>query len=330
MASVTILCGDARATLSTLLDESVQTCITSPPYFGLRDYGIVGQLGLERTPDEYVCHLVQVFCEVRRVLREDGTVWLNIGDSYAANRGSGALGIGTKQATNAGANLGKLVCPAGLKPKDLIGIPWRVALALQAAGWYLRSDIIWHKTNPMTESVKDRPTRSHEYIFLLTKSARYYYDADAIQEPFATQAHENYPARAKITGRGDQGGAAARGDDRGKSGGFPTDKIGRNKRSVWTIPTRAYKGAHFATFPSALIEPCILAGSREGDIVLDPFGGAGTTGLVAAQHNRDAVLIELNPTYCDLAAKRLADADIKSVGVPGLVWRKTKATWPNN
>jgi site-specific DNA-methyltransferase (cytosine-N4-specific) len=226
----------------------------------------------------------------------------------------------------------------GLKPKDLCMIPARVALALQANGWYLRSDIIWHKPNPMPESVTDRPTKAHEYLFLLSKSAKYFYDADAILEPFQTSAKENYPARAHITGRGNQGAAAARGNDRDKSGGFPPRKgsgnvtrkladgsdsrlnthlgrgvpyeyaehIGRNRRTVWTIPTKSFKGAHFATFPPKLIEPCILAGSRPGDVVLDPFGGAMTTALVAQEHGRDSIMIELSPAYVKLGKERLA------------------------
>lgn len=309
--AVRVLTGDCREMLRTLPAESVHCVVTSPPYWGLRDYGVAGQLGLEATYPEYVACLVEVFREVRRVLRDDGTLWLNLGDSYAANRG---YQVPDSKHVDVGNSKGSTV-PAGLKPKDLCGIPWRVAFALQADGWYLRQDNIWAKPNPMPESVRDRCTKAHEYMFLLSKSERYAYDADAIMEGLETDPAENYPARAKITGRGDQGAAAARGNDRGKSGGFPPRKVGsdlgRNKRSVWTVATAPFPGAHFATFPPALIEPCILAGSPKGGVVLDPFGGAGTTGLVADRHGRDAILIELNPGYADMARERIrADAPL--------------------
>ena len=259
--------------LQCLDDKQVQCCITSPPYWGLRDYGVGGQLGLESTPDLYVASIVAVFREVWRVLRDDGTLWLNLGDSYSmSTRGAGGDG---KQYTNSGAVMGDRgwhIGP-GLKPKDLVGIPWRAAFALQADGWYLRSDIIWSKPNPMPESVTDRPTKAHEYLFLLTKSRRYYYDADAIREPGA-----------------EEGGT-------------------HNKRSVWTIMPKPYKGAHFAVMPEKLVDPCILAGSKPGDTVLDPFCGSGTVGAVCKRLGREFFGIDLNPAYCELAERRIADAD---------------------
>jgi DNA modification methylase len=298
--TVTILKGDCRDVLATLPDESVHCVVTSPPYFGLRDYGVAGQIGLEATPDAFVAELVAVFADARRVLRDDGTVWLNLGDSYAGGgRGGGAEG--SKQQTNVGALLGPKKAPDGSKPKDLLGIPWRVAFALQADGWYLRQDIIWSKPNPMPESVRDRCTKAHEYIFLLSKSGRYYYDQDAIKEAatpgehtttaksFGTQA-----AGAVVKPSGNQipGSTFAWGDT-------------RNKRSVWEIGTQPFSEAHFATFPPALIEPCIKAGCPKGGTVLDPFGGAGTTGLVADRLGRNAVLIELNPEYAAMAERRI-------------------------
>lgn len=295
--AVRILNGDCRTVLATLPDQSVHCCVTSPPYFGLRDYGHAGQIGLEAAPDAFVSELVAVFREVRRVLRDDGTLWLNLGDSYAANRGSGASGIGAKQATNVGANLGKLSVPDGLKAKDLVGIPWRVAFALQADGWYLRSDIIWHKPNPMPESVTDRPTKSHEYVFLLAKSERYYYDADAIAERDTGRDPGN------VTHKYAQNGIYVAGAQKNLAACGPVDA--RNRRTVWTVATQPFSGAHFATFPPALIEPCILAGCPEGGTVLDPFGGAGTTGLVADRLQRNALLIELNPQYADMARERI-------------------------
>jgi DNA modification methylase len=291
--------------------ESVHCCVTSPPYFGLRDYGVDGQIGLEQTPEEFTAELVSVFREVRRVLRDEGTLWLNLGDSYNAyNGGAGpsssiSRGAQTEQRPQLASGYGLKF--KGLKPKDLLGIPWRVAFALQADGWFLRQDIIWSKPNPMPESVTDRCTKAHEYLFLLSKSGRYYYDAGAIKEPFTTDPKENYPARAKITGRGGQGAADARGGDRDKSGGFPPSGENRNRRSVWTVATQPFAGAHFATFPPALIDPCIKAGCPEGGIVLDPFGGAGTTALVADRLKRSAVLIELNPEYAAMAERRIRD-----------------------
>lgn len=299
--SVRILTGDCRTILPTLDAGSVQCCVSSPPYFGLRDYGVAGQIGVEQTPAEYVEQLVAVFREVRRVLRDDGTLWLNLGDSYAANRG---YQVPDSKHIDVGNSMGSTV-PPGLKPKDLIGIPWRVAFALQADGWYLRSDIIWHKNNPMPESVKDRPTRAHEYIFLLSKRATYYYAAAAIAEQSSPQqaAHnakyaKPYDNHARIAA-GQPGNVNHAGIH-----GRPGDGT-RNKRSVWTVATSPYPDAHFATFPPALIEPCILAGCPKGGTVLDPFGGAGTTGLVADRLGRDAVLIELNPEYAAMAERRI-------------------------
>lgn len=298
-----LLVGDCREILRTLPDASVYCVVTSPPYWGLRDYGHEGQLGLEPTPDEYVARMVEVFREVRRVLRDDGTLWLNLGDSYAgsgkgawANKDGGQKEVYIPDPDSPQALLPKV--PDGLKPKDLVGIPWRVALALQADGWYLRSDIIWHKPNPMPESVRDRPTKAHEYIFLLSKSERYFYDADAIKEPTTTanEAHLD-PGTNGLGGADRKTGATTR--------RFGVDPQHRNARSVWTITTRPYPGAHFATFPPELAERCILAGCPRGGTVLDPFAGSGTTGMVATGHGRHAVLIELNPAYADLIRDRI-------------------------
>ena len=311
---LTVLNADVLDGLRTLADESVYCCVTSPPYWGLRDYGEPGQLGLEPTPEEYVARMVEVFREVRRVLRDDGSLWLNLGDSYAGSwknqgrkdeRGTQrpingpmmqSFGGHPSPESNAG------VVPPGLKPKDLVGIPWRVAFALQADGWYLRSDIIWHKPNPMPESVTDRPTKAHEYVFLLSKSARYFYDADAITEP---------AIHAGAVVKNDGGKNAQMGKYGATRGGFlkaegVTVKADRNKRTVWTITTKPYAEAHFATFPPELPTLCIKAGCPEGGTVLDPFAGAGTTGWVAKEHGRKAVMVELNPDYCKVIAKRCA------------------------
>lgn len=307
--TVRILTGDCRATMATLPAASVQTCVTSPPYFGLRDYGHAGQIGMEPTPDAYVAELVAVFREVRRVLRDDGTVWLNLGDSYVGARGGdqGADGQMAQRSVAAARCRvrGETRVVVGLANKNLIGIPWRVAFALQADGWYLRSDIIWAKPNPMPESVTDRPTKAHEYLFLLTKSPTYYYDAKAIaEESSPAQAAHNaryakpYDNAARIAG-GQPGNVNHVGIHSRPGDGT------RNKRSVWTVSTTPFPGAHFATFPPALIEPCILAGSKRGDTVLDPFGGAGTTGLVADRLGRDAIICELNPDYAAMAERRI-------------------------
>jgi DNA modification methylase len=363
--------GDALTVLRTLPDESVQCCVTSPPYWGLRDYGSNGQLGLEKTPEEYVSKMVEVFREVRRVLRKDGTLWLNLGDSYASawpapNTRRNIIDNpmtdgkrGPQRPERMGPNL---------KEKDLIGIPWRVAFALQADGWWLRSDIIWAKPNPMPESVTDRPTKAHEYLFLLTKSDRYYYDQDAIKEPCKDssvsrlgQDIEGQLGSDRVPGKTNGrmkavkfGGNKLCPDTRLQSGKewvpkpcgknsrmfqdrYPSHSSDRkhrtfdptiggsgngllghsgnskadgttylmaNKKTVWTVPTVGYKEAHFATFPPDLILPCILAGTKCGDTVLDPFAGSGTTGEVALKRGRKAVLIELNPNYVQMIEKR--------------------------
>jgi DNA modification methylase len=311
---IDIMQGDCLAALATLPSASVHTCVTSPPYFGLRDYGHAGQIGLEDTPEAFVGRLVDVFREVRRVLRDDGTLWLNLGDSYAASGGvgqphrdsSGGIGNkGTRGQQGYHASGGGFARPntaqGGLKPKDLIGIPWRVAFALQADGWYLRQDIIWHKPNPMPESVRDRCTKAHEYIFLLSKGPSYHFDHEAMQE----MATNRPPGNKKPTkgGRNYEAGA----DEHRTAANL--HNIGaretRNRRSVWTVTTKPFKGAHFATFPPDLIEPCVLAGAPVGGTVLDPFFGAGTTGLVAAQHGRRCIGIELNPDYIAIARQRL-------------------------
>lgn len=271
--TITYLNGDCRQVLKTLASNSVNCCVTSPPYFGLRDYENDAQLGDESTPDEFVQNLVGVFREVRRVLRDDGTLWLNLGDSYAGS-GKGQTQNGTADPKNKktfGTKLKTVTARSiGLKPKDLIGIPWKVAFALQADGWWLRQDIIWSKVNSPTESVLDRCTKSHEYIFLLSKSQQYYYDAESIKEE-------------AVTG--------------GK----------RNKRSVWHVQSKPFKGEHPAMFPPDLIKPCILAGCPKDGVVLDVFGGAGTTGLVCNENERNAILIELNPKYMDIAKDRLTN-----------------------
>lgn len=333
-----IITGDCKSILPTLPGGSVQTVITSPPYFGLRDYGTatwVGgdpncehgtvfengkscalcdaviedlQVGLEKTPDAYVANLVDVMRETWRVLRDDGTLWLNLGDSYFSNT-KGTGGNSGKQVSNAGSRYKKRNFERnGMKQKDLIGIPWRVALALQADGWYLRSDIIWSKRNPMPESVADRPTKSHEYIFLLTKSPIYYYDAEAIKEPAAYDGRKDEMHKGGVKNYdgvmpdGNPQSFAQNAHPRWKKDG--NGNRVRNKRTVWETSTKSFKGAHFATFPPALIEPCVLAGSRAGDVVLDPFSGAGTTGLVALRHGRQYLGIELNPKYVELTESR--------------------------
>jgi DNA modification methylase len=362
-------CGDATEMLRRMPDESVQCCVSSPPYWNFRDYGVVGQIGLEKSIQEYIVKITTVFEEVRRVLRKDGTCWINLGDSYAGGKigrtdntlearqnlcRHGHSGINKKAID--GNNNGRQHKPTdGLKPKDLCGIPWRVAFALQAAGWYLRCDVIWSKPNPMPESVEDRPTKSHEYLFLLAKSQKYYYDAEAIKEPCSQNEMANGFRGGAYTGNETFDNAAsgkrkARGNykvpsgwDQGegahgnfhREGRAKPDKqrghgrrhVGfndrwdqmpksqqcgmmRNKRDVWEIATHAFPEAHFATFPPALVEPCILAGSRPGDVILDPFSGSGTTGMVALQHDRKFIGFDLNPEYCQkLAAPRLAAAE---------------------
>lgn len=373
--TVRILNGDCRDVLKTLPSGTVQCVVSSPPYFGLRDYGVAGQIGLEPTPEAFVAELVEVFREVRRVLRDDGTCWVNLGDSYAGSgrggnpteatstlqggqtsqrasmvkrggppsakstlRGNGHVGGGPKlhalapvvgsqlpagfhENARQEGNIGRawVPPPVGLKQKDLVGAPWMVAFALRADGWYLRQDIIWHKPNPMPESIRDRCTKAHEYVFLLSKSQRYYFDQDAIRTPFSgetkTQSFDTMEFKARDrykkpdgwdTGKGGHGSFHRDGREKGSKA--PTDYVppsGANKRSVWTVATEAFSEVHFATFPPALIEPCILAGCPVGGTVLDPFGGAGTTGLVADRLQRDAILIELNPTYAAMAERRI-------------------------
>jgi DNA modification methylase len=319
--------GEALAVLQELPPRAVHCCVTSPPYWGLRDYGHPGQLGLETTPEEYVERLVAIFREVRRVLRDDGTLWLNMGDSYALSGSapprrdhSGGQGLETygKQAYSAASQKPARCVPHGLKPKDLVGIPWRVAFALQADGWYLRSDIVWSKPNPMPESVTDRPTKAHEYLFLLSKRDRYYYDAEAVRERGVLPAHTR-DRRSNFKGESVAVEAAGM-PPMARDGAIECDGH-RNKRSVWTVATRPYPGAHFAVFPPALIKPCILAGcpaaccpecgapwvdqSPSCDhkhqsvpvVVLDPFFGSGTTGMVAESLGRSWFGIELNPEY---------------------------------
>ena len=307
--------GDALSVLKTMPDQSINTCVTSPPYWGLRDYGVDGQLGLEPTPAEYVANLVEVFREVKRVLRDDGTLWLNLGDSYASG---GMSNPSSKSTLGGGKDLGAAdysitrKVPNGLKSKDLVGIPWRVALALQADGWYLRSDIIWHKPNAMPESVTDRPTKAHEYIFLLSKSQKYYYDADSIKEP-SSDLEKSKKRYEKPFGE-------KKAEELLKTNQVHTRTIGmreidgkRNKRTVWTVPTQPFPEAHFAVYPPALITPCILAGCPVGGTVLDPFAGSGTTLLVAIQHHRKAIGIELNPEYVEIAKRRLNSVQLKLV-----------------
>jgi DNA modification methylase len=293
--------------------SAYQCCVTSPPYYGLRDYGHAGQIGLESSPDEYVARMVDVFREVRRVLRDDGTLWLNIGDSYAGHNAEG-FRPGNESKNGGASNKNGAGRIPGHKPKDLLGIPWQLAFALRADGWFLRSDIIWHKPNPMPESVTDRPTSAHEHVFLLTKSARYFYDAEAIKEQPSEGSAASYRA-ALENPRADreyQHDSANRMGKRSANRAWSDPETlkrlldGRNARNVWTIATQPYSGAHFATMPPDLAERCIKAGTRPGDHVLDPFGGAGTTGLVADRLGRNATLCELNPAYAALARERIA------------------------
>ena len=298
-----IIFGDCRDTMRLWAADGVkaQMCVTSPPYFGLRDYGHEGQIGLEQTPEQYIAAMVEVFRCVRDVLADDGTLWLNIGDSYASNPASG----GQQSSKMTGGehkrtpSERKYQRPDGLKPKDLIGIPWMLAFALRADGWYLRQDIIWHKPNPMPESVRDRCTKAHEYIFLLSKSERYFYDNEAIKEP----CKQDWGTRDRKNGKYHNDGTGLQ-----PHGGLEKSYTMANKRSVWTVATRPYKGAHFATFPPALIEPCILVGSRHGDIVLDPFMGSGTTAAVAILNGRQYLGCELNIEYGALQQERISAA----------------------
>jgi DNA modification methylase len=306
----TIEFGDCRDTMRRWASEGVrvQTCVTSPPYFGLRDYGHAGQIGQEQTPEQYIAAMVEVFRCVRDVLADDGTLWLNIGDSYVGSANNGGIASKTMQGTQAatGRNL-PTKRGEGLKPKDLIGIPWMLAFALRADGWYLRQDIIWHKPNPMPESVRDRCTKAHEYVFLLSKSNKYFFDSEAMKEPAVSEKPAGNKTH-KYVGTGDPKNATKEGLV--KLAGVEWET--RNRRSVWTVATRPYKGAHFATFPPALIEPCILAGSHPGDIVLDPFMGSGTTAAVSLQHARQYLGCELNPEYGPLQDQRIAAATLQN------------------
>jgi DNA modification methylase len=312
--------GDCLEVMAGLPAGSINTCVTSPPYFGLRDYEVDGQIGLEDTPEAFVGRLVEVFREVRRVLRDDGTLWLNLGDSYARNPAKGTTGTPNGRNVAVMGYSGGAGIPNGLKEKDLIGIPWRVAFALQADGWYLRQEIIWHKPNVMPERVKDRCTKAHEYIFMLTKSPRYYFDSEAIKEP-AVMKPQRRNTRAKYDAPG--AGEHRKGTQylREETGTDTPDGL-RNKRSVWTVTTKPFKGAHFATFPPDLIKPCVLAGAPVGGKVLDPFLGAGTTCLVAQLNGRDCVGIELNPDYLKIARERLGFGANDNVSGEN-VWRQT-------
>lgn len=329
-----IIHSDCIQGMKELPDNSVDCCVTSPPYYGLRDYGHDGQIGLEETPEQYVAKMVEVFEQVRRVLKPEGTLWLNLGDSYAREGGDskskGRHLDGRDNNPTTGSN--RYAKDFNLKPKDLIGIPWMVAFALRSAGWYLRQDIIWHKPNPMPESVTDRCTKAHEYIFLMSKSQRYYYDQEAIKQPIAeasierlSQDVESQEGSSRVPGKSngnmkavgrkeytkDQAGGGS--NITGHSGGYRSDGSPQeylltgkaNKRSVWTVTTKPFKEAHFATFPEDLIVDCIKAGCPEGGTVLDPFGGAGTTAVVARKLNRNYLLYELNPEYIKIAEKRI-------------------------
>lgn len=348
-----IICGDALTELKALAPDQFDCCVTSPPYWGLRDYGMAGQLGLEKTPEEYVAHLVEVSREVKRALRDDGTLWLNLGDSYYNYRPGAGQSLCKQTIANTNQDH-PADCPRranvidGLKEKDLVGIPWRVAFALRADGWYLRRDIIWHKPNPMPESCKDRPTTAHEYVFLMSKSEKYYYDAEAIAEPaVSTNDHDytgqGYKAPGQTARKGNRkpsgwdmgpGGHreligrcdhtapedAFKGKRRTREGeggqqvhppGISHDLGGgrfRNSRSVWTIATHAFVGAHFATMPEELARRCVLAGSRRGGVVLDPFAGAGTTGVVAKEAGRGFLGIEIKKEYVEMAERRISQA----------------------
>jgi len=295
--------GDCRQTMRSWKEQGIkaQTCVTSPPYFGLRDYGHDGQIGMEETPDEYIKAMVEVFRCVWDVLEDDGTLWLNIGDSYNGSGGQGTKpNIMSKEAAEGRG--GKAIKVDGIKPKDLIGIPWMLAFALRADGWYLRQDIIWHKPNPMPESVQDRCTKAHEYIFLLSKKQKYYYDHEAIKDP----VKQDWGTRDRTDGKYHNEGSGLQ-----PHSGLEKSYEMANKRSVWTVNTKPYAGAHFAVFPTELIEPCILAGAPIGGIVLDPFMGSGTTAQVAQDLGRQYFGCELNPEYKSLQDKRLSQLSLE-------------------
>ena len=301
-----ILHGNCMTKIKELDDNSIDCVVSSPPYFGLRDYGVEGQFGLEHTYQEYLANTVKLFAEMRPKLKDTATIWWNVGDSYAS-KPTGNVGKSYKQKSNYGSydNFKRLDKSLDIKEKNLMMIPNRVAIALQDAGWYIRSEIVWHKPNPMPESIKDRPTSAHEKIWLITKSKNYYYDADAIKEPLAPNTYLRYHQQKHLIDEQEGSYVAHAG---AKNNGPMKPVVSgdeRNKRNVWTVTTKPFKGAHFATFPKDLIEPCILAGCPEGGVVLDPFGGSGTTAIVAEAHRRKAILIELNPEYIKLAEDRL-------------------------
>jgi len=305
MKKIKILHGNCIDKIKELDDNSIDCVVSSPPYFGLRDYGVEGQFGLEKTYQEYLSNTVKIFKTFKPKLKDNATVWWNVGDSYSSGKRTST----TNQSLRGNKNYGVTRTPVqdGIKEKDLLMIPNRVAIALQEAGWYIRSEIIWHKPNPMPESVKDRPTNCHEKIWLITKNKKYYYDYKSIKEPTTESTKQRY----KSGWKGNEERDYVNGKQNQFSKYIGTEKSkqdalsGRNKRNVWTITTKPFKDAHFATFPKDLIEPCIKAGCPEGGLVLDPFGGSGTTGIVAAQNNRNAVLIELNQKYIDIAKKRI-------------------------
>lgn len=300
MRKIKILHGNCIDKIKELNNNSIDCVVSSPPYFGLRDYGVDGQFGLEKTYQEYLSNTVKIFETFKPKLKDNSTIWWNVGDSYS----SGKRKSTTNQSLRGNKNYGVTRTPVqnGIKEKDLLMIPNRVAIALQDAGWYIRSEIIWHKPNPMPESVKDRPTSCHEKIWLITKSKKYYYDADAIREPLAASSLNRLNQNIKNQKGSIRANGGMKSNGNMKAVG---NKETRNKRNVWTITTKPFKDAHFATFPKDLIEPCIKAGCPEGGIVLDPFGGSGTTGIVASKNNRNAILIELNKNYIDIAKKRI-------------------------
>lgn len=309
-----IITGDALSVLQQISDNCIDCCVTSPPYFGLRDYGVEGQIGLEKSLQEYIDKMVEIFREVRRTLRLDGTLWLNLGDSYAGSgKGRNADGkYNNKTASKESVGqkngqISKTPIPDDCKRKDLVGVPWELAFALRRDGWYLRQDIIWYKPNCMPESVKDRCTRSHEYIFLLSKSDKYYFDSEAIKEPAVTSDITS-PRGSKGTKTPNSGRRKqdARYEGFNKRYFAESAPLMKNKRDVWSVSTHGYKEAHFATFPEKLIEPCVLAGCRQGGIVLDPFLGSGTTAAVAKKSGREYIGIELNPEYTEMARNRVA------------------------
>lgn len=324
MSKAVIINQDCLEGLRALEPCSVQSCITSPPYFGLRDYGNDLQIGQEKTPEQFVEKLVTVFKEVKRVLKDDGTLWLNLGDSYAGGMSRGKCDFTDKQSSNAGSTFAKgkgAKVPEGLKPKDLIGIPWRVAFALQKDGWFLRQDIIWSKPNPMPESVQDRCTKAHEYVFLLSKSKEYYFDINSIKEDAVcgdngSVFYSQYDLITKPGVSTKPRKSEKRGAFSGKTGSnaFRSIVEKRHKRSVWTVATAPFKGAHFATFPEKLITPCVLAGSKKGDLILDPFAGACTTGLAALKNGRKFIGFELNSEYVAIGKRRIMPLAYETIG----------------